>query len=154
MKKAALILTTIFGFINVIWAGVLCILSLNANALGLGFFYLACVILSGVFTIIAINSIVKNNKKIWIGVCDLLFCGDIGGNFYLNWNPYDANPTEAVAKTEESSRVIENKIQAKEEPTPKENAAEELLKLKDLKDIGAITDEEYQEKRKNLIDKL
>ena len=63
-------------------------------------------------------------------------------------------PTEAVAKTEESSRVIENKIQAKEEPAPKENAAEELLKLKDLKDIGAITDEEYQEKRKNLIDKL
>lgn len=154
MKKAALILTFIFGFINVIWAAVLCVMALNADGFGLGFFYLACVILSGVFTIIAINSIVKNNKKTWIGVCDLLFCGVVGGVFYLIWNPYDANPTEAVAKTEDSSRVIENKIQAKEEPAPKESVADQLLQLKDLKDIGTISEEEYEEKRKHLMDKL
>ena len=119
MGKAALILTTIFGFINVIWAGVLCILSLNANALGLGFFYLACVILSGVFTIIAINSIVKNNKKIWIGVCDLLFCGVIGGIFYLIWNPYDANPTEAVVKQKNLLALSKTKSKQKKSPPPK-----------------------------------
>lgn len=49
---------------------------------------------------------------------------------------------------------MENKIQAKEEPVSKESVADQLLQLKDLKDAGAITEEEYEEKHKHLIDKL
>lgn len=154
MKKAALILTYICGFLNVIWSGVLCVMALNTNDFGLGFVYLTCVVVSGVFTIVATNSILKNNKKIWIGVCDLLFCGLIGGIFYLIWDPNEANSPQTVAKTGDSSRVRENKIQTKEEPAPKESIADQLLQLKDLKDVGAITEEEYEEKRKHLMDKL
>ena len=154
MRKAALILTYICGFINVIWPFVLGIMALNADSFGLGFFYLSCVVVSGIFTIVATNSILKNNKKTWIGVCDLLFCGLIGGIFYLIWDPNKANSQQAVAKTEDSSCVMENKIQAKEEPVPKESVADQLLQSKDLKDVGAITEEEYEEKRKHLMDKL
>lgn len=124
MKKAALILTYICGFINVIWSGVLCVTALNANDFGLGFGYLTCVVVSGVFTIVATNSILKNNKKIWVGVCDLLFCGLIGGIFYLIWDPNEANSQQAVAKTGDSSRVRENEIQTKEGPVPKESIAD------------------------------
>ena len=49
---------------------------------------------------------------------------------------------------------MENKIQTKEEPAPKESIADQLLQLKDLKDVGAITEEEYEEKRKHLMDKF
>lgn len=84
----------------------------------------------------------------------MLFCGLVGGIFYLIWDPNEANSQEAVAKVEDSSCVVENKIQAKEEPAPKESIADQLFQLKDLKDLGAITEEEYEEKRKHLMDKL
>lgn len=84
----------------------------------------------------------------------LLFCGLIGGIFYLIWDPNEANSPQAVAKTGDSSCVMENKIQTKKEPAPKESIANQLLQLKDLKDVGAITEEEYEEKRKHLMDKL
>ena len=161
MKKAASILNTIFAtltLIGCITSAILYFVFFFSSGYEINFvlalFYLGWAILCGVFGTITTNSIKKNKKAVWIGVCDIIFCGVVGGIFYLIWNPNSEDPTAAVAKNEESSRIIENKINANEAPAPKENAAEELLKLKDLKDMGAITDEEYQEKRKNLIDKL
>lgn len=84
----------------------------------------------------------------------LLFCGLIGGVFYLIWDPNEANTPQTDAKTGDSSCVRENEIQTKEESAPKESIADQLLQLKDLKDVGAITKEEYEEKHKHLMNKL
>ena len=70
------------------------------------------------------------------------------------WDPNEANSPQTVAKTGDSSCVRENEIQTKEKSAPKESIANQLLQLKDLKDVGAITEEEYEEKRKHLMDKL
>ncbi len=159
MKKAASILTKVFGIITVVSTAISTIVYLvlgaryNSVFFGYAVFYFGWFLLASLFLALATKSIKENKKSVGIGVCNILFCGIVGGIFYLIWNPDDDNPTEAVAKSDASSRIIENEMKQKAAPAPKGNITEELLQLKDLKDMGAISEEEYEQKRKSLIDR-
>jgi hypothetical protein len=58
-------------------------------------------------------------------------------------------PPELVSRTIPMTRVIEER-KAKAEGGP----AEKLKKLKELYDAGVITEQEYEEKRKKLLEQL
>lgn len=154
MKKVATIFTWICMCLTVLGSAIYMIVGMQAS---LAFaVFLIPVILAGVFGLLQIKSLAKNEKHVWIGVMNILFCGVVGGILYLVWNPSDANPTAAVQESgDNTSRIIENNIANKQEQKqPEESAADQLLKLKDLKDMGAITEEEYEAKRAELMKKL
>lgn len=156
MRKQALIWTYIGMILQFIGEAIPAIIYMNYGTAGLvmGFIYLALALLTAIFGTLMIKSIKKNTKKSWLGVMGILFCSIIGGIMYLIWNPANENPTVAVAQTGEASHNIENKLEAKAEAPVKENVADELLKLKELKDAGAITEEEYEAKKADLVKKL
>ncbi|MDD6917872.1 MAG: SHOCT domain-containing protein [bacterium] len=119
-------------------------------------FFLIPAILAAIFEMLQIKSLAKNERHVCIGVMNILFCGIVGGILYLVWNPSEVNPTAAVQEIgENSSRIIETNIANKQEQKqPEESIADQLLKLKDLRDMGAITEEEYEAKRAELMKKL
>ena len=58
-------------------------------------------------------------------------------------------PPELVSRRSPMTRVIEErKAKAEEDP------ADKLKKLKELYDAGVITEQEYEEKRKKLVEQL
>ncbi len=117
----------------------LAILSLVLGALGVMFGFLAT------------SDLYKNRKRIWVGVCNLVFCGLVGGILYLCWQPEVApvnnnkdgyyTPTDYDAPTTPMNN-------------DKEDVSEILLKLNRLYEEGVISKEEYEEKRKKYVDKL
>lgn len=117
----------------------LAILSLVLGALGVMFGFLAT------------SDLYKNRKRIWVGVCNLIFCGLVGGILYLCWKPEVApvnnnkdgyyTPTDYDAPTTPMNN-------------DKEDVSEILLKLNRLYEEGVISKEEYEEKRKKYVDKL
>lgn len=154
MKKVATIFTWICMWLTIIGCLISEIVGMQASLVYV--VYIIPLILAAVFGMLQIKSLAKNEKHVWIGVMNILFCGIVGGILYLVWNPSEANPTAAVQERgENSSRIIETKIANKQEQKqPEESAADQLLKLKDLKDMGAITEEEYEAKRAALMKKL
>ena len=163
MKKVATIFTWIFMWLTIIgclygaiWGIAIYVINVSYDTQDslafLPFLILALLavvfgILALVFGTLQIKSLAKNEKHVWIGVMNILFCGVVGGILYLGWDPSEseANPT----------RIIETRIANKQEQKqPEESAADQLLKLKDLKDMGAITEEEYEAKRAALMKKL
>lgn len=157
MKKQALIWTYVGMALEIISCAIPCVIYLTIGGTGgivAGFIYLIPMVLSFIFGTMMVKSIGANKKKTWLGVMGILFCWIIGGIMYLIWNPENADPSKAVAQNEANSRNIEKKLESKEDAPVKENVADELLKLKELKDAGAITDEEYEEKKSELVKKL
>ncbi|AGK61516.1 hypothetical protein Asulf_01538 [Archaeoglobus sulfaticallidus PM70-1] len=57
-------------------------------------------------------------------------------------------PKEVITRTLPMTQVIETKKEVKEDPI------EKLKKLKELYDMGLLTEEEYETKRKELLEKL
>ena len=62
--------------------------------------------------------------------------------------------TFAMSGVKEPHKVVYARPTPVVEEKPTHDSAEELLKLKKLLDAGAITQEEYEEKRKKYVDSL
>ena len=154
MKKQALIWTYVGMALEIVSCGIPMIIYTTVGGsagVTMAFIYLIPTLLSFIFGMMMVRSIGANKKKIWLGVMGILFCWAIGGIVYLIWNPENEDPSKAVAQNEANSRNIEKKLESKEDAPVKENVADELLKLKDA---DAITEEEYEEKKAELVKKL
>ena len=89
--------------------------------------YLIPIILSSISCFIATKSLSDDDKKTWVGVLSTLLCGFVGGILYLTWTP-----TEPKIKKQEP--IVEENMNRPSIP-------DQILELKDLKDIGEISPE-------------
>ena len=90
--------------------------------------YLIPIILSSISCFIATKSLSDDDKKTWVGVLSTLLCGFVGGILYLTWTP-------AEPKVKKEKHVVEEDVNLPSIP-------DQILELKDLKDIGEISAEE------------
>ena len=89
MKKVATIFTWICMWLTIIGCLISEIVGMQASLVYI--VYIIPLILAGVFGLLQIKSLAKNEKHVWIGVMNILFCGVVGGILYLVWNPSEAN---------------------------------------------------------------
>ena len=143
MKKAALVLTWVGMGIMVFFYAVMMILGLGTKGKNnwLYALFLIPICLSFLFGFLATKSLTDNEKRTWIGIFSVLLCGFIGGALYLVWEP---NRDERIEKRGKLLKSVEM------DDAP-DSIPNRLLELKDLRDIGAITKKEYEEKRKELL---
>lgn len=141
MKKVALIFTWIGMGVTVLFYAVMMIIGLGMNDKESLIFvvYLIPIVLSSIFCFIATKSLNEDNKKTWVGVCSALLCGLVGGILYLTWTP-----SEPQKKEKQNSDT---------KTATRPSIPDQLLELKDQRDIGAITEEEYDAKRRDLLNK-
>lgn len=151
MKTVALVFTILGMIATLITSTYNFCVYLYANYVTMAILSLVLGVLSVLFGSFAISDLNKSRKRIWVGVCNLVFCGLVGGILYLCWKPEVApvnnnkdgyyTPTDYDAPT----APINN---------DKEDVSEILLKLNKLYEEGIISKEEYEEKRKKYVDKL
>ena len=127
--------------ITVLFYAVLMIFGLGMNDKeSLGFvLYLIPIILSSISCFIATKSLSDDDKKTWVGVLSTLLCGFVGGILYLTWTP-----TEPKVKKQEPPM---------QEDMNRRSIPDQILELKDLKDIGEISLEEYESRCQSLLKK-
>lgn len=127
--------------ITVLFYAVLMIIGLGMNDKESLVFvlYLIPIILSSISCFIATKSLSDDDKKTWVGVLSTLLCGFVGGILYLTWTP-----TEPKVKKQEP--VMQEDMNRRSIP-------DQILELKDLKDIGEISPEEYESRCQSLLKK-
>lgn len=153
MKAAARVLTIISMIYTILFYLIYLIVGLVAGSLPL---FLVCILgiaLAGTFGGISLASLHKNQKKIWVGVCQLIFAGIVGGILYLCWTPTEEAPKEKIADPYINSSNLETPIK-EETKISQADVSEILLNLKKLYEDGIISKEEYEEKRKKYVDLL
>lgn len=151
MKTVALVFTILGMIATLITSTYNFCVYLYANYVTMAILSLVLGVLSVLFGSFAISDLNKSRKRIWVGVCNLVFCGLVGGILYLCWKPEVApvnnnkdgyyTPTDYDAPTTPMNN-------------DKEDVSEILLKLNKLYEEGIISKEEYEEKRKKYVDKL
>ena len=151
MKIVALVFTILGMIATLITSTYNFCVYLYANYVTMAILSLVLGVLSVLFGSFAISDLNKSRKRIWVGVCNLVFCGLVGGILYLCWKPEVApvnnnkdgyyTPTDYDAPTTSMNN-------------DKEDVSEILLKLNRLYEEGIISKEEYEEKRKKYVDKL
>ena len=146
MKKAALVLTWVGMGIMVLFYAVMMILGLGVKGKNnlLYALFLIPICLSFLFGFLATKSLTDNKKRIWIGIFSMLLCGFIGGALYLVWEPGQDEGLKKRGKSPKSDEIDDSP----------DSIPNRLLELKDLRDMGAITKKEYEEKRKELLKKF
>ncbi len=141
MKKVAIIFTWIGMGLTVLFYAVMMIVGLGMNNKENLVFvlYLIPIILSSISCFIATKSLNDDDKKTWVGVLSALLCGFVGGILYLTWTPTEPK--------------VKKKMPLVEESMNRPSIPDQILELKDLKDIGAISPEEYEARCQSLLKK-
>ena len=106
--------------------------------------------ISLIISISALRSLHNNNKRIALGILLLIFCGVIGGIFYLIWIPED----ETVVTTVNENGSTINSVEYVSYSEDSDDPYQQLKKLRDLLDRGIIDKQTYDEKAKKYIKKL
>lgn len=95
-----------------------------------------------------INSAKDRSELVGIGVCVLLFCSLLGGIFML------CIPNEQLAGAGEQNQQVVVDVHPTQTKQSDDDATEKLAKLKNLKDSGAISDEEFERMKKDILAKV
>lgn len=95
-----------------------------------------------------INSAKDRSELVGIGVCVLLFCSLLGGIFML------CIPNEQLAGAGEQNQQVVVDVHPTQTKQSDDDVAEKLAKLKNLKDSGAISDEEFERMKKDILAKV
>ncbi len=95
-----------------------------------------------------INSAKDRSELVGIGVCVLLFCNLLGGIFML------CIPNEQLAGAGEQNQQVVVDVHPTQTKQSDDDATEKLAKLKNLKDSGAISDEEFERMKKDILAKV
>ena len=117
-------------------------------------FWMILPIIFGALSLGKINSATQKSELIGLGICTLIFCSVLGGIFMLcipeeqlNKGAAALAPTQATAAGSSTNAKPEAKKSTGE-------VADSLKNLKELKDAGTITDEEYDKMKKDLLSKM
>lgn len=95
-----------------------------------------------------LNSAKDRSELVGIGVCVLLFCSLLGGIFML------CIPNEQLAGAGEQNQQVVVDVHPTQTKQSDDDATEKLAKLKNLKDSGAISDEEFERMKKDILAKV
>ena len=95
-----------------------------------------------------INSAKDRSELVGMGVCVLLFCSLLGGIFML------CIPNEQLAGAGEQNQQVVVNVHPTQTKQSDDDATEKLAKLKNLKDSGAISDEEFERMKKDILAKV
>lgn len=95
-----------------------------------------------------INSAKDRSELVGMGVCVLLFCSLLGGIFML------CIPNEQLAGAGEQNQQVVVDVHPTQTKQSDDDATEKLAKLKNLKDSGAISDEEFERMKKDILTKV
>ena len=99
-----------------------------------------------------INSAKDRSELVGMGVCVLLFCSLLGGIFML------CIPNEQLAGAGAGAGAQNQQVVVDVHPTQTkqsdDDATEKLAKLKNLKESGAISDEEFERMKKDILAKV
>lgn len=120
-------------------------------------FILILPIIFGALSISKINSATQKSELVGLGVCTLLFCSLLGGIFMLCIPESELQPATANSAPTNSAPIQNNYIANTKDNTSKsdvENVADSLTKLKNLRDAGTISDEEFERMKKDLLNKI
>ena len=120
-------------------------------------FILILPIIFGALSISKINSATQKSELVGLGVCTLLFCSLLGGIFMLCIPESELQPATANSAPTNSATIQNNYITNTKDNTSKsdvENVADSLTKLKNLRDAGTISDEEFERMKKDLLNKI
>lgn len=120
-------------------------------------FILILPIIFGALSISKINSATEKSELVGLGVCTLLFCSLLGGIFMLCIPESELQPATANSAPTNSAPIQNNYIANTKDNTSKsdvENVADSLTKLKNLRDAGTISDEEFERMKKDLLNKI
>lgn len=132
MKKAAKILTIVCSCLTILYSIIYLVFystnqDLNLSTGAKALIVVLCLIqaaLAVVFMIITLKSLNSEKKRIWIGVCNILFCGALGGIFYLIWNPNDDPKVEYASSEPTGHKASEYDAQPIDNELHDENKGE------------------------------
>ena len=117
-------------------------------------FWMILPIIFGALSLGKINTATQKSELVGLGICTLIFCSVLGGIFMLcipeeqlNQGAAALAPTQATAAGSSTNAKPEAKKSTGE-------VADSLKNLKELKDAGTITDEEYDKMKKDLLSKM
>lgn len=117
-------------------------------------FWMILPIIFGALSLGKINTATQKSELVGLGICTLIFCSVLGGIFMLcipeeqlNKGAAALAPTQATAAGSSTNAKPEAKKSTGE-------VADSLKNLKELKDAGTITDEEYDKMKKDLLSKM
>lgn len=154
MKKA----TTIFVIIGMLATIALNIFEMMRYAqteiAGFAAFLVALIIIAclivGICTLVSLYS---DDRKVALGVLTIIFVSPIAGILYLCWQPYANYNGYKTTKPEPLSTFSSSKPTYYKEETKEDesSSADELRKWSKLKEDGIITEEEFEEKKKQLL---
>lgn len=99
-----------------------------------------------------INSAKDRSELVGMGVCVLLFCSLLGGIFML-CIPNEQLAGAGVGTGEQNQQVVVD-VHPTQTKQSDDDATEKLAKLKNLKDSGAISDEEFERMKKDILAKV
>ena len=116
-------------------------------------FILILPIIFGALSLSKINSATQKSELVGLGVCTLLFCSLLGGIFMLCIPESELQPATANSAPIQNNNYITNTKDDKTSKSDVENVADSLTKLKNLRDAGTISDEEFEKMKKDHLNK-
>lgn len=117
-------------------------------------FWMILPLIFGGLAISKINSATQKEELVGFGVCALLFCSMIGGILMLCIPESELQPATANSAPIQNNNYITNTKDDKTSKSDVENVADSLTKLKNLRDAGTISDEEFEKMKKDLLNKI
>ena len=118
-------------------------------------FWMILPIIFGALSLGKINTATQKSELVGLGICTLIFCSVLGGIFMLCIPEEQLNQGGAVAPAPAQATAAGSSTNAKPEAKKSTGeVADSLKKLKELKDAGTITDEEYDKMKKDLLSKM
>ncbi len=109
--------------------------------------YIVISIISLIIGCIAFQTMEEENKSVAVGVFCIIFCSKLGGIFYLCWRP-------SIKTSKENNSISKPIMPEVENDSKNEGIEQKLITLNKLRDEGLISPEEYDVKRKELLDRI
>ena len=101
-----------------------------------------------------INSAKDRSELVGMGVCVLLFCSLLGGIFMLCIPNEQLAGADAGAGAGAQNQQVVVDVHPTQTKQSDDDTTEKLAKLKNLKDSGAISDEEFERMKKDILAKV
>ena len=117
-------------------------------------FWMILPIIFGALSLGKINTATQKSELVGLGICTLIFCSVLGGIFMLCIPEEQLNKGAAALAPAQATAAGSSTNAKPEAKKSTGEVADSLKNLKELKDAGTITDEEYDKMKKDLLSKM
>ena len=114
-------------------------------------FWMIYPIIVGSIALSKLNSSTEKSQLVGIGVCTIIFCSQLGGIFMLC---IPESEFKGKAESVAAETVTAETLTTGAKELQKSNVIEDLQQLKTLFDDGIISEEDYNRKRQEYLDRI